>query len=581
MATERLQVILELISGQYKKEAKEAATATAGIGNAAKTASGGVDGLQRGMGFLRGAIAAVGASQLIGQLRDMGQAAAEDAESQTILANALRTNVNATDDMIASNEAWITSMQVATRTADTDLRQAITDLTVSGRSLEEAQKDIAVAIDIAASKGIELDSVLKGMVRSLGSGSTAGLSRLGIATRNAAGEMLTYEEVLQKASETMGGTAAEAANTLAGALERSRIVMEEAREEAGKNVVGPMAALTGIWTEFQVALLGGDEQLAELNTTFNLLISQGINPMTNQIAAAITILQQMNEVDLTPQTLDTLIAMLGLTETQVLELRSAMLLSEDAFGMNADAAARVNGLLDELVGNTDPAVLATRRHQAAQQDAARATRDHTGALQAQRDLLREMTDPLFALIAANDRYESAQRTLNDALVEGGTRSDGYQDALTGLLRAQADLNQAQADANAVGSDGLNLLRQLAIQAGINEDAFDRWADAVDNLAGSIANLPSRVGTVNTITGNPNRPGAFHQGGIVPGPRGSEQLILAQAGEGIIPLSHMQGNRTTINRGGATINVVAPTSNNLPQDLQYGALLANHATFGKF
>jgi hypothetical protein len=68
---------------------------------------------------------------------------------------------------------------------------------------------------------------------------------------------------------------------------------------------------------------------------------------------------------------------------------------------------------------------------------------------------------------------------------------------------------------------------------------------------------------------------------VSGPRGSEQLIVAQAGEGIIPLSHMgRGNTTTITRGGATINVASP-SNNLPMDLQYAALLANHATFGKF
>lgn len=612
MASEKLSVILELITGQYKKEAREAATATTGISNAAKNMrtniQGAVDPVNRLRGVtqaLSGAFATLGIAKLVGEFRDMAKAAAEDAESQTILANALRTNVGATDEMVEANERWITSMQIATRTADTDLRQAITDLTVSGRSLEDAQKDIAIAIDIAASKGINLDSVIKGLVRSLGSGSTAGLSRLGIATRDAAGEMLTYEEVLQNAAETMGGTATRAAATLAGALERGKIAMEEAAEEAGTNFLPTLVVLTDAWNELKTAVLGGNTEMAKALSIFNTLITQGIDPFENKIASAATVLSalarsldevgqaddnQLQDIGLTEltedatvsiATLELLVTMLDLTKQDVIELRGAILqLGGEAFGLTNEQAAELVTRLDEYIGVADPAVLATRRFQQAQKDAAGATRDHTGALQAQRDLLREMTDPLFALLNANERYEDAQRTLNEALVEGGTRSDEYQDALSDLLRAQIDLTQAQADANAVGDEGLDLLRQYAIQAGINMDAFDQWAISVGNLAGAISKLPSSIGTVNTITGNPNQPGAFHTGGVVPGPRGSDQLILAQGGEGIIPLSHMNGNRTTINRGGATINVASP-SNNLPQDLQYAALLANHATFGKF
>lgn len=537
--TEKLSVILELVTGNYKAEAKAAANATAGIGTAAKSAGGGLEGVKKGFDSIKAGIAAVGIKKVVDELWDMANAAAEDAKSQDILANALRNNTGATDDQIAANERWITTMQVATQTADTDLRQAVTNLTVAGRGLEEAQGDIAIAIDIAATKGIALDSVIKGMVRSLASGSTAGLGRLGIETKNAAGEMLTYDEVLKNAAETMGGSAATAANTLAGAIERSRIVMEEAREEAGKSVVGPMVVLQGIWTEFQVALLGGDEQLAELNTTFNLLISQGINPMENALASAITVLKVMNEEDLSGGTLDTLIAMLGMTKDDVLELRSAILLSEDAFGLNNVAAAKLVTLLDDLVGNADPAVLATRRHQAAMEDAAGAARDYTSALKAQRDLVREMTDPVFALINANQRYEDAQRRITELTIDGQEGSREYEDALGDLLVAQLDLTAAQAEANIVGDDGLELLRQYAIQAGINMEAFDDWAQSVDNLAGSISSLPSSIGTVNTITGNPNRPGAFDTGGVVEGKLGEPVLVIAHAGETILP-THKPG-----------------------------------------
>lgn len=572
MASEKLQVILELVNGQYKREAAESARATAGIGNAAKSSAGGVTGLQNGLGLLKKAIATVGIGQLVGEFNDMARAAAEDEKAQASLAGALRTNVGATDEMIAANERWISTMQIATTTADNDLRQAIIDLTVAGRTLEDAQNDVAIAIDIAASKGIDLTTVIKGMSRALATGSTGGFGRLGIDTKNAAGEMLTYDEVLKNAAETMGGAAATAANTFAGAMERSRIAMQEAREEAGKNFVGPMTVLTGVWNEFQVALLGGDEQLAELNTTFNLLLSQGINPMEDGIASAITVLKTMNEVDLSAGTLDTLIAMLALTEDQVSELRSALLLSEDAFGMDADAAARLTGLLDGLVGNLDPAVLATNRHKAAMELAAGAARDYTGALQAQRDLLREMTDPLFAVIAANERYEDAQDVVNRLTADGKTRSDEYQDALGDLLRAQADLNQAQADANTVGSEGLDLLERLAVQAGINMDAFDRWRTSVDLLAGSISSLPATVGGRPTITsgGGVNVRGAFAEGGVVPGPRGSAQLILAHGGETVLP-THRGGFS---GGGNATTIVVQSPMNNFRSDLQYATILAS-------
>lgn len=568
MASEKLQVILELVSGQYKKEAGEAARATAGIGNAAKSSAGGVGGLRSGLNLLQGAVAAVGASKLIGELQDMAVAAAEDERAQERLAGALRTNTGATDDAIAANERWISTMQIATTTADNDLRQAITDLTVAGRSLEDAQNDVAIAIDIAASKGIDLTTVIKGMSRALATGSTGGFGRLGIETKNAAGEMLTYDEVLKNAAETMGGAAATAANTFAGAIERSRIAMEEAKEAAGQNFVGPMTVLTGVWNEFQTAILGGDEQLAELITTFNLLLSQGINPMEDAIASAITVLKTMNEVDLSAGTLDTLIAMLGLTEEQVLELRSAVLLSENAFGMEEDAAARLIGLLDGLVGNLDPAVLATQRHQAAMEKAAGAARDYTGALQAQRDLLKEMTDPVFALVAAGERYEDAQTRLNELTVDGRRGTDEYQDALGDVLRAQADLNQAQADANVVGSEGLDLLHQLAVQAGVNMTAFDLWRNSVDLLAGSITNLPATVGGRPTINSGPNVRGAFAEGGIVPGPRGSAQLILAHGGETVLPTHKggFAGNQTTI--------VVQSPMNNFRSDLQYATIMAS-------
>lgn len=578
MASEKLQVILELVTGQYKREAKEAATATGQIGTAAKSVTGGLTGLQTGINRLQGAFVALGVTAVIGQFRDMAKAAAEDAEAQEILAQALRTNIGATDEAIATNERWISTMQIATRTADNDLRQALTNLTVSGRSLEESQKDIGIAIDIAASKGIALDSVIKGLVRSLGSGSTAGLSRLGIATKNAAGEMLSYDEVLQEAAKTMGGTAARAAGTLAGALERSKIAMEEAREEAGGNFLPTMVTLQDAWNRFMTAVLGGNNQLAALQTVFNMLITGGVDPFEDAVASAGFVMAQLANSIKTPiedGTFETLVAMLGLTNDQVIQLRSNFIRNGAAVVENDEALTGIIRVLDQYVGVADPAVLATRRYQKAQEDAAGATRDYTDALQAQRDLLKEMTDPLFALVAAGERYEDAQRRLNEQTVEGKRGSDEYNDALGDLLRAQAELNQAVADANAVGSDGLDLLQQLAVQAGVNAEAFDLWAASVRGLAGAISSIPARVGGRPTITsGGPNVRGQFHEGGVVPGPRGSPQPIMALGGETVLPTHKGGFSGGSVTRIGPTLIINNPNTHDLRTDAQYLTILAS-------
>lgn len=581
MASERLQVILELVTGQYKREAASAATATGRISAAATSTAGSLRGLQGGFDALKGGIAAIGVTRLVGEFRDMALAAIEDAESQEILAGALRTNTGATDAQVEANERWIASMQIATRTADTELRQALTDLTVTGRSLEEAQNDIAIATDIAASKGLELGAVIKALVRAQASGSTQGLARLGIETKNAAGEMLAYDEVLQNAAKTMGGTAARAAGTLAGAMERSRIAMEEAREEAGGNFAPTLIKAGDAWNELVTAVLGGNQSLAGLQSIFNSLITSGVDPFTDAVGSAGFVLAEFATqmtVPIDTQTFETLVKMLGLTNDQVLELRRNFIQNGDAVVRNKDDLEDIIGVLDQYVGNVDPAVLATQRFAREQANAEGATTDLTAALEAQRDVFREMTDPIFALVAAEERLNDAQAAYNGLVAEGTTRGDEFEGAISDLIRAQADYEFAQREANIAGLEGLDLLEDYAAKAGISAAAFDIWAASIRNASGALSRMPPvpvTSGGIGAVTGTTQR---FQHGGVVEGVRGTPQLILAHAGETVLP-THKPGWQN-ITRNGPTIVVNSPT-NNLPMDIQYASLLANHQTFGKF
>lgn len=593
MPSERVQVLLELVAGQYKREAREAATATGRIGQAAGTASGSVQGMGRQMGLLRGALSALGVTAIAGQFRDMANAAMEDAEAQEILANALRTNVGATDAQITSNERWISSMQLATRTADNDLRQALTDLTVVGRGLEDAQNDIAIATDIAASRGIELGGVIRGLVRAQASGSTAGLARLGIETKNAAGEMLTYDEVLQNAARTMGGTAARAAGTLAGALERGRIVMQEAREEAGDNLAPALVTLSDAWNEFFTMISGGNHQLAHLQSTFNQIITSGIDPFADAVASAGFVLSEFTNdfgETIDTSTFETLVMMLGLTNEQVLQLRHNFTQNGASVVKNKDDLDALIAVLDGYVAASDPAVWWSRRFREEQERTAEATEDTTEALEAQRDLFREMTDPIFALISAEERLNDAQASYNQLIADGVTAGDDFSDAISDLIRAQADYEFAQREANIVGFEGLGMLQEYAAQAGISTTAFNIWAQSIRDAGTAIGRLPPMPTTSGVRRGTVTGP--FHSGGVVPGPPGSEQLALVQAGEMIVPANQtaswadmsassnvmaVSSNFMAPSSIGPTIIVNNPISLGLPRDLQLASLLANVAT----
>ena len=161
------------------------------------------------------------------------KAAAEEQVEVEKLAGAIRTNLpGATDDAIAANEDWITSMQNASGVADTELRNSIQQLVQAGLPLEDAQKQTAAAMDIAAAKGIPLATVTNALVKA-NNGNTTALGKLVGKTKDASGEALTLEEMMAHAADTMGGAAATAADTAAGRTAIMQAKMGDLSEELG------------------------------------------------------------------------------------------------------------------------------------------------------------------------------------------------------------------------------------------------------------------------------------------------------------------------------------------------------------
>lgn len=189
-----------------------------------------------------GAVAAVAAGAA---LLKMADAAIEDQKAAAQLAKTLQTTTGATNDQVAAVEDWISKQGVLLGVTDDELRPALAKLATATGDIAEAQDLASIAMDTAAARGVSLESVTNALVRAQ-NGSLGGLSKLGIATKDAAGNALTLDQVTQKMADTFSGAAATAADTTAGKYQRMRLRLGEAAEEIGASLL-PAITAVGDW----------------------------------------------------------------------------------------------------------------------------------------------------------------------------------------------------------------------------------------------------------------------------------------------------------------------------------------------
>jgi hypothetical protein len=132
---------------------------------------------------IKGALGAVGLGVGLGvittQLNAAGKAAAQDAKSQALLANALRNTVGATTEQIAAVETSISGMERLAAVADDDIRPAFAQLTRATGDVAAATQLTSLALDVAAGTGRDVNAVAIALGRAY-NGNTTALARLGV-----------------------------------------------------------------------------------------------------------------------------------------------------------------------------------------------------------------------------------------------------------------------------------------------------------------------------------------------------------------------------------------------------------------
>jgi hypothetical protein len=191
------------------------------------------------VGLAAGAVAgAVGLAKLT-------QGAIEDEAAQARLEKQLKNSAGATDKQVASVEDWITAQGKALGVTDDELRPALSKLVTATGDVAEAQDLASLAMDAAAGTGKSLEGVSLALMKAR-NGDIAGLGRLGIATKNAAGETMTFEQITKSMADTFGGQAATQANTLEGKMDRLKLILSETGETIGSKLI-PMVTQAADW----------------------------------------------------------------------------------------------------------------------------------------------------------------------------------------------------------------------------------------------------------------------------------------------------------------------------------------------
>jgi hypothetical protein len=208
---------------------------------------------------------------------DFAKAASEDQAAAERMAGSLKRTAGATDAQVASLEEWITAQGKALGVADSELRPALEKLAAASGSVEQAQRDAAIAMDLAAQSGVSTEVAAKAIAKAY-DGSTGSLKKLlpGLdAATLKSGDMAAIMEEL--ATKT-GGAAAEFAGTAAGGMQRLTLAMDETKESLGAALLPAFERL--------MPILQGFATWAQENTGLILGIAAAVGVLAGGIVAA-------------------------------------------------------------------------------------------------------------------------------------------------------------------------------------------------------------------------------------------------------------------------------------------------------
>jgi hypothetical protein len=183
---------------------------------------------------------AFGTQQILAFGKASVKAAAADEKAQKQLALALK-NVGLGRD-VAISEAFIQKLQSEFGVVDDKLRPAYQTLAVATGDTAKSQKLLQLALDISASKSLDLSQVSNALSKAYG-GNTAALGKLLPGLSKAELKTKSFDEITNQLATTFAGAATASANTFQGSMDKLAVASANVQEIIGQGIIESLKIL--------------------------------------------------------------------------------------------------------------------------------------------------------------------------------------------------------------------------------------------------------------------------------------------------------------------------------------------------
>jgi hypothetical protein len=213
-------------------------------------------------GNVNRAFATMGVGLGIAGLTNLAKAASDDNVAMVKLSGAIKRATGATDEAIASNEAYLQSLSNQLAITDDELRPAMQALVLATGDLEQAQALLPIAADLATSANVDLTTASKALAKAQAGNMTA-LFKLMPALKGVNDPMAELIKLTDGAAEAAGN---------ADPFKKMQVIFENLQETLG-NYLLPYLSAFADWLVSD----DGQEKLQMLADGFGMVFTQVSN----------------------------------------------------------------------------------------------------------------------------------------------------------------------------------------------------------------------------------------------------------------------------------------------------------------
>jgi hypothetical protein len=177
------------------------------------------------------------------------QGAMNAEQANTRFKTSLQNLVGATDAQVKATDQFLSAQSRAAAVSKGELRPAFETLLRGTHSLTGSQEALKTALDVSAGTGKPLASVAQAITKGF-LGSTGGLQRMGIATKDASGKALSMTQIMANLNKTFGGQAQKQAGTMSGQMRNAGLQFKAFQVTIGAALLPVLKQLMDLFMRF-------------------------------------------------------------------------------------------------------------------------------------------------------------------------------------------------------------------------------------------------------------------------------------------------------------------------------------------